>query len=250
MVIPQPPARLLTFGGATEGRLNINNPLVPYPFSSGTWAAPQRTAPLQALFYGLEACTSYSSGTAAWTSTTPQSPVDSGTGATSLPTAVENYLTANGPFMIPGELSNVPAINNYTYQASYTSNGSSHNVRCRNDIMRQVFGATTTQSNTYSIWVVSQTIKKNPANTSYGVYQPGDTVTGEVRRRYLLQRYIEPGTDGVPGNAATSGTNAGTEADTITGDMTTSPPVAGPNPKLTYPLPYRWRIMAVEDVAR
>ncbi|MGB8352861.1 MAG: hypothetical protein WCD79_03155, partial [Chthoniobacteraceae bacterium] len=244
--VPQAPARLMTFGGATEGRLNINNPLVPYPFSSGTWVTPQRTAPLQALFYGLEACTSYPGGTASWTA------VDSGTDAASLPTAVESYLTANGPFMIPGELANVSAINNYTYQASYTSNTTSHNIRCRNDIMRQVLGATTTQSNTYSIWVVSQTVKKNPNNTNYGVYQAGDTVTGEVRRRYLIERYIEPGTDGVPGNAVTSGTNAGTEADSVTnsGDLTVSPVIPGPNPKMTYPLPYRWRILSVEDVAR
>jgi len=49
-----------------------------------------------------------------------------------------------------------------------------------------------------------------------------------------------PGTDGV----------AGTEDDILAGDLTLATPVNGYHPKMTYPLPYRWRILSVEDVAR
>jgi len=243
----QSPPRYLTFGGATEGRININNPAVPYPFSqtfSGvTQTPPQRIAPLEALFYGIQPSTSYDAN-----SNPIRTTIDSTTAAT-LASAVQTYLAANGPFMIPGQLAEVPGISAYTYQASYMdSQGASHTVSTRNDLMREVVGAATTQSNTYSVWVVAQTIKKKPGNTNYGVYEAGDTVAGEVRRRYLIERFIQTGKDGVPGNGnpLISGA-AGADGIVGTADDLVSSGVNGYHPAMTYPLPYRWRILSVQD---
>ncbi len=103
-------------------------------------------------------------------------PVYSTVDPVALTTAVQSYLQTNeasggaGPFMIPGELANVPAINAYTYHAySVDNSGTKHDVYARNDLMRDVVGALTTQSNVYSIWVVTQTIAKSPANTDMGL---------------------------------------------------------------------------------
>jgi hypothetical protein len=234
-----PPLRILTCGGATEGKLNINNPLVPYPFSltfSGvTQNPPQRTAPLNALFYGIKACTSYDSS---------NEPIYTTVSYSALTTAVQNYLAQNGPFMIPGQVANVPSIDAYTYQAGKGSTcTASPYVYSRNDVVRQIIGELTTQSNTYCIWVVAQTIKKAPGNTQYDRYESGDTITGEVRRRYLVERYINTGKDGVPGNAPNPGLAGymGTNADSIDANY---------HPSITYPIPYSWRTLAVEDVSR
>jgi hypothetical protein len=228
--LAQPQPRLFTYGGATQGRLNINNPQVPYPFSaypsSSTWTPPQRTAPLQALFYGIQASTSYDSNENPVYTT-----VDSGTDANSLFAGVQTYLNTNGPFMLPGELANVPAVNNYTYTKVAA------NAQSRNDLMRQVVGAVTTQSNTYSIWVVAQTINKNSNNSKPGQYQAGDGITGEVRRHYIVERYIDTGSPGIP--VTPIGINASAVVPT------------GSNPTWSsYPIPYRWRILSVEDVTQ
>ncbi|HSI86728.1 MAG TPA: hypothetical protein VK970_23290 [Candidatus Methylacidiphilales bacterium] len=235
------PFRKLTTGGSTEGRLNINNPRVPYPFAETApgvvQSGPERTTPLQALFLNTQISRNYQGNS------DPIYETLSASDALTLANAVNSYLSSNGPFMLPGQLANVPEVAAYTYR------GVAANAQTRNDLMAKVVGATTTQSNTFSIWVVTQTIKKAPQNPNYDIYEPGDTVTGEVRRRYLVERLIEPGKDFVPGNikkvsATATTTNDGvlnTADDLIYDDF---------HPAMTYPLPYRWRILSVEDVVR
>lgn len=228
------PIRLLTHGGATEGKINLNNPLVPYPFNQTVpnvnQTPPERTTPLEALFYGIQTSNSYSS------SGEPVYATVDRTTATNLRKAVHAHLDTKGPFLLPGQLAEVPAIDAYTYR------GVAQNAQSRNDLMREVVGATTTQSNVFSIWVVSQTIKKIPGNTRYDRYEPGDVITGEIRRRYLVERHIDYGRDGVPGNANDPGPDnvIGTNDDPID-------PLF--HPKMTYPLPYRWKIIATENVS-
>lgn len=224
-----PPKRKLTYGGATEGKLNINNPLVPYPFNLDAAvndSPPERTAPLEALFYGIQVQNSYD-GT--------DKPVDTVVDAAALRTAIQSHLAANGPFVLPGQLAEVPAVNSYTYSGVPLSG------RSRNDLMRQVVGATTTQSNVFSIWITAQTIRKNPRNTQYGVFETGDTVTGETRRRYIIERHLDYGKDGVPGNAV----SPGPDGVVGTADDPTDPVY---HPTMGYPLPYRWKIVSVEDI--
>ena len=229
------PLRQLTSGGSTEGRLNINNPRVPYPFAESVpgviQSGPERLAPLQALFKDVQASNSY----------TGDDPVYATANALGLTNAVQAYLASKGPFMVPGQLANVPDIAAFTYRGVPLA------AQSRNDLFRKIIGATTTQSNTFSIWVVSQTIKKAIYNTNYGTYEPGDVITGEVRRRYLVERLIEPGKDGVPGNIKKVSATVTTTSDGVLNTLDDTID-ADYHPAMTYPLPYRWRIIMTEDV--
>lgn len=236
----QPSARRLTAGGATIGRLNINNPLIPYPFSEG---GPNNDPPkrntLQALFFGLTPSTSYDSG---------GTPIYTTLGATesaALAQAVTDYQRDNGPFFMAGQIANVPAI------ASYLYTGVAPESISRNDVVRDTVGAITTRSNVFSIWVVAQVVKKRRDNLNYGDFEAGDTITGEVRRHYLMERFLEVGRDSVPGNAVAPSVAATPNAYSFgrpAGELPTStPPQAQYHPPFNYPLPYRWRIRALEN---
>jgi hypothetical protein len=241
------PFRRLTYGGATVGRININNPPVPYPFGEDASVnpSPPRRNALQALFFGLKPSNSYNAeGDPVYT--TIDAPA-----AASLADAIAAYQAANGPFFMAGEIANVPAVANYLYTFGSQSSGPPRTASIsRNDLVRDTIGAITTRSNVFSIWVVAQTIKKKPGNTNWGIFEPGDQVTSEVRRRYLVERFIETGADGVPGNALAPSVSNTPNAYSLTrpsgDDVTASDPRY--QPALTYPLPYRWRVVAMENI--
>ena len=243
---PAQPFRRLTYGGATIGRMNINNPEVQYPFAepvSGVVQNPPKRNALKALFQGLTPSNSYLSDDPVYTT------IDAA-GSATLAQAISDYQKTYGPFFMAGQVANVPAVASYLYTGiPYGFPASSVS---RNDVVRDIVGAITTRSNVYSVWVVAQTIKKKPANTGYAAFERGDIVTSEVRRRYLVERFIETGKDGVPGNVAapsvTDTPNAYAYANTATnilwdGDKAN----ATYHPALSYPLPYRWRVVAVEN---
>ena len=75
----------------------------------------------------------------------------------------------------------------------------------RNDLVRQVVGALTTQGNVFSVWTVGQAVKKKPANAQYGEFEAGDNVLAEVRLRFIVERYLDPGADNVYGNTDNAG---------------------------------------------
>lgn len=236
---PQP-VRNLTYGGATIGRININNPPVPYPFAEDpaiNTDPPERHA-LEALFFNLQPSTSYTAaGDPVYTT------IDAA-GAANLAQAVATYQATNGPFFMAGELANVPEV------AAYLYTGVAAEAQSRNDVVRETIGAITTRSNTYSVWVVAQTIRKKPGNDDWGNFEDGDSITAEVRRHYLVERYIETGADGVPGNAVSpsvAGTPNAYANATSTGDPV-SPADPAYQPQLTYPLPYRWRVVSMENI--
>lgn len=240
------PFRRLTYGGATVGRMNINNPEVPYPFSEATAGVaqtpPKRNA-LKALFEGLTPSRTYDSSNEPVFTT-----IDASTSAV-LAQAVAKYQKQKGPFFMAGQIANVPEVAAYLY----TFNGSATraNSISRNDLVRDTMGAITTRSNVYTIWVVAQTIRKNPGNTRYDVFEKGDRITSEVRRRYLVERFIDTGADGVPGNAgilpATSiPPNSFTTVNPDGDPATPARPVY--QPSLSYPLRYLWRVVAVENL--
>jgi len=240
------PKRKLTSGGATEGKININNPAVPYPFSQTLSVAeqaqfPQRTAPLEALFLNLRVNTGYAVDA-------PEAPVFSilsdalvdgqgGKVLDKLVQAIQSRVKSSGPFVLPGQIAELGEMDQFTYK------GVAAGAQSRNDLLKQVLGATTTQSNVFSIWVVAQTVRKRPTNQNYGEYEATDLVTSEVRRRYVVERYIDPGTDGLPGNAITPGPDGvvGTEDDPIDANY---------HPAMKPPFPYLWRIVSVEDIPR
>ena len=75
-------------------------------------------------------------------------------------------------------------------------------------LLRNMAGCLTTKSNTFGVWGVAQAIKKSAKNTNGGKFEAGDQVLGEKRFYALIERYVWPGRDGMPGNAHVS--NAGT----------------------------------------
>jgi len=235
------PYRKLTAGGATIGRININNPSIPYPFAEG---APNNDPPernsLQSLFFGLNPSNTYDGAG------NPVYDTIDAAESKALADAIAAYQKTNGPFFMAGQIANVPEVAAFLYKG--VKNASSIS---RNDLVRDTVGAITTRSNVFSIWVVAQTVTKNRVNSSYGAFEDRDTVTSTVRRRYLVERYIETGKDFVPGNApspfVTNTPNAYAYGNTASNPRWNGDAVnADYHPTLTYPLPYRWRILAVE----
>ncbi|GAT35197.1 hypothetical protein TSACC_3261 [Terrimicrobium sacchariphilum] len=231
-----PPKRRLTSGGATEGKININNPAVPYPFSQTMSQVerdqfPKRTAPMEALFYKVRVNQGYDAADVPVYATLGDSEVST------LVSAIQNRVMAGGPFVLPGQMADVSEVDTYTYK------GVAEEAQSRNDLLKQVIGAATTQSNVFSIWVVARSVKKKAANTRFGEFEAGDMVTAEVRRRYVVERFIDLGADGVPGNANNPGTDGvvGTEDDPVDPKY---------HPAMKPPFPYLWRIVSMEEIQR
>lgn len=229
------PKRMLTGGGATEGRVNINNPAIPYPFSetlseSEKISFPARKAPLEALFYRLRVNEGY-------TGDAPKYAVLTEGEVSLLAQAVQKRAQTDGPFVLSGQLAELNEVDAFTYK------GVASGSESRNDLLKQILGATTVQSNVFSIWVVAQTVKKKASNLKFGEFEPGDIVTDEVRRRYIVERFIDLGADGVPGNAVDKGPDGvvGTEDDVVDERY---------NPPMTPPFPYVWKIVSMEDIQR
>lgn len=208
----------LTAGGATAGRLNPNVPILPN-------GALVRSSPLQGLFKNQTVYRAVSS-----------SPAPESVDEKALADAVQNYIAGLGrPLFMAGEICNVPEV------AAYVYDGVNAAARSRNDLVRQTVGNLTTRSNTFTIWAVGQTIKKRPSNTGYGVFQDGDTVTGEARYEVLVERYLDLGVDGVPGNTANPGPDGvvGTPDDPVDAQY---------HPSMTYPLPYKYRVLQTRQI--
>jgi len=155
--------------------------------------------------------------------------------SSSIPVAIESYIRNNGqPFRMPAELCNVPAIAALRPSVNPT----------RNDLIRQVVGAMTTQSNTYSVWVEGQATiksksnlgKSSPTDPAYGLYEAGDQTTATVRYHFIVERYLDPGTDGVYGNSVSPAASGGTYNDPV-------------NPNYHPFLPrYLYRVVSSEEI--
>ena len=136
-------ANYSTGGGSTPGRINPNgmviyttNALIPQPDVF-------RTLPMQAVLHGLMVNqTLVPNGIDA---TAPNfNPNPGFTGGTTvddstLSQALANYISAHGPFCLPAEICNVPEIAALRPSVNAT----------RNDLVRQIMGALTTQSNVF-----------------------------------------------------------------------------------------------------
>jgi hypothetical protein len=183
-----------TFGGATSGRINPNGSVIYTTNANVPQANVSRTLPMQAVFEGVKVDQRMTgTGTnAGWTGGTTVDAVE-------LAKAVENYVrtSENKALRIPSEICNIPEI----------ANLHAVNNPTRNDLVRQVVGSLTTQGNVFSVWTVGQVIQKKQANTDYGEFQAGDNVLAEVRLRFVVERYLDPGADGVFGNSASPGTD-------------------------------------------
>jgi len=115
--------------------------------------------------------------------------------ATSVAQAVEDYVRRNGPLHLPAEICNIPEIS--SLRAPYNAT--------RNDLVRQVVGNFTTQGNVFSVWAVGQAVQKKQSNADYAQFQTGDNVLAESRLHFIVERYLDPGADGVYGNSGNAG---------------------------------------------
>ncbi len=81
-------------------------------------------------------------------------------------------------------------------------------------LVRYLASNLSTKTNTFSVWGVAQTVKKNPLNTApaaQGTFetkatgaQADDTVTGEKRFQAIVERYLWQGNDAIAGNGHVS----------------------------------------------
>ena len=99
-------------------------------------------------------------------------------------------------------------------------------------------GALTTQGNVFSVWTVGQAVNKKPANTDFGEFETGDNVLAEVRLRFIIERYLDPGSDNVYGNMC----NAGPDGFVGTYDDPMDPSNHPFQPR------YLYRVLASEEV--
>ncbi len=232
-----------TYGGATSGRINPNGSVIYTTNVNVPTPGITRTVPLQALLHGLVVnqtqTGNYVTSLTANDFSAPQLTAGTAVDETNVATQISNYLTTNtygpgggpAPFRMPGEICNVPAI-----ASSVASNNA-----YRNDLVRQIIGNMTTQSNTFSIWVEGEAITKTIGNTNYGQYESGDQITSTVRYHYIVERDLNPGTDGVYGNSASPGNDQTVE----TLDDPATVGTSGVNP--TNPN-YVYRIIYAEEI--
>jgi len=207
----------LTYGGATSGKINPNgSALFPWAANDESFLRPE---PLNAVFADLR----YNRDG------NPMnfSPIAAADSA-QLAKDVATYIRSNGPLAMAGQICDIPAVNNYGATVNAT----------RNDIVSQSIGLLETRSCVFSVWVVAQTVAKRPTNTSYGEFEANDLVQGEKRMRFVIERYLDLGADGVPGNTSDRG------PDNVAGtlDDPADPVYNPPDPK------YKYRIVNVEEI--
>ena len=202
-----------TYGGATAGRINPNGVVIYTTNVNVPQTNVSRKLPLRAVLHGL----TVNGGTA----------VDE----VAIANAIEAYLrdpSKGGALRMPAEICNVPAIDALRASINPT----------RNDLVRQIVGALTTQDNVFSVWTVGQAIQKKRGNPNPDRFETGDNVLAEVRLRFIVERYLDPGADGIYGNS----TNPGT--DTVVGTYD------DPSDLANHPFQprYLYRVVASEEV--
>jgi hypothetical protein len=154
----------ISYMNSTAGKINLNSKI--YPADSPYFTPPARTEPLKALFHYMP----------------------NGDNAAA---NVVDYQNAVGPFDYVGRVCEVPGV----------ADASQGDTEFEKEMLiRNLAGSMTTQSNTFGIWGAAQTIRKKPSNTNYAKFEPGDAVTGEKRFYAVVERYVWPGRDGIPGN--------------------------------------------------
>lgn len=160
----------ISFMHSTTGAINLNSK--PYP-NNQYFKAPMRKKPHEAVFKHLR----------------DDSNIES------ILQGIETF-QENDFFKYVGDLSKVEGYRDPDAEATQLTN---------EELLRHMIGCLTTKSNTFGVWGVGQTVQKARYNDqNWGVFEDGDTVQGEKRFFALVERYIWPGIDGVPGNAHVS----------------------------------------------
>ncbi|MED5586674.1 MAG: hypothetical protein VYB61_09985 [Verrucomicrobiota bacterium] len=154
----------VSYMNSTAGQVNVNSRIYP---RSRWFNVPERRKPLEGVFKHLRS----------------NSEVDK------FIDGIMAHQKDNEVFEFIGELANVEGFENGEDPWKAES------------FLRDMAGCLTTQSNTFGLWGVAQTVKKVRSNREYDRFEQGDRVLGEKRFFAIIERYIWPGKDGVPGNA-------------------------------------------------
>ena len=141
-----------TYGGATAGKINPNGAVIYTTNANVAQTDVWRRLPLESVLNGVRI-----NQTLTGVSTNVSFTNGSSVPATTIAQAIERYIRTNAPLRMPAEICNVPEIADLR----------ATNNRTRNDLVRQVVGALTTQGNVFSVWTVGQAVKKKPANGQY-----------------------------------------------------------------------------------
>ena len=158
----------VSFMNSTAGQVNLNSKI--YPDDSPHFRVPVRKKPLEAVFKHMR-----SEGEL-------QSLLDE----------IESYQRGGEVFKYIGELSNL----NHYRRANADATQFEHE-----ELLRNMAGCLTTRSNTFGLWGVAQVVQKARGHEEWGEFEDGDAVLGEKRFYAVIERYVWPGKDGVPGNA-------------------------------------------------
>jgi len=153
----------LSYMNATAGKVNINNKIYP---DNEWFEAPPRTIPLKAVFRYLR----------------DDEEIDS------LVDDILEWQSDGQSFEYVGQLSEV---------SEYAKGDTTWE---REMLLRNMANCLTTQSNTFGVWGVAQTIVKSRSSIYHDEFEATDAVVGEKRFYALVERYVWPGRDGVPGN--------------------------------------------------
>lgn len=154
----------LSYMNATAGKVNLNNKVYP---DNDWFNPPERTKPLKGVFRYLR----------------EDDEIDI------LIQQILDYQSDSQIFESIGDLTEIGR-----YEEGETDWE-------KEALLRNLASCLTTQSNTFGIWGNAQTVAKSRGSTDYGNFEAGDTVLGEKRFFALVERYVWPGRDGIPGNA-------------------------------------------------
>jgi hypothetical protein len=153
----------VSYMNSTAGQVNLNSAIYP---QTAYFTAPARTLPLQGVFQNLRSTASVQA----------------------LLNDIATYQKTN-VFDYVGRLADLP---------DYPVAGATQWVS--ESLLRNMAGCLTTRSNTFGVWGVAEVVKKLPKNLLYDQFQTGDQVLAEKRFYAIVERYVWPGRDGVPGN--------------------------------------------------
>jgi hypothetical protein len=171
-----PSMRPHTFMNSTMGKINLNAKL---HGGGSAWEGNDRTVPLKALFKNLKSDAEID---------TLVSNIINRTGGT-------DY-GAEGKYDYIGELCEINGLTSGTSEWE------------KEALIRNIANLITTQSNTFGVWGIAQSIQKKPGNANYGLFEAGDVILSEKRFNAMVERYVWPGRDGVPGNGSVNASGA------------------------------------------
>lgn len=206
----------LSWMNSTAGVINANSKILP---NVGSFSAPVRWRPMQALLENMPG-------------------VSGAANASAIVTNLINHTTsgvdfgATSEYDYPGEVCEISGVAD-----------SGNTDWDKETIIRNLAGCLTTKSNVFSVWGVTQTVKKNPGNNDPATGQPrhpgifeskaagaaaDDLIMGEKRFEAVVERYVWPGNDNIAGDGHVPG--AGGSYDRLSSSATQPgypPPYSG-----------------------